>query len=122
MYKKNFITAVKRELRNLKAEITPEQAELLNPTTFNGTLSTSCFYGQLTGFFISEEASRLKQKCAVAFSNTFGDKPGHVEKIKDRGFKKHDVTYLEAYIYHDESKFAEIIAYLKGEIKTLPEM
>lgn len=129
MEKTQFFRSVEKEARNIKKFATEEEKQKLNFGRLAESQATQCYYGLMTGDCRQERAKKLMQQCCtVFFSNpaTCIEGLSIAENGKER-IKKRDYSFyvvfssLETFglIYSGNKEAAKIIAFIKGERKTL---
>ena len=131
--KKQFFVDVAKEVESLKKNATKEEIERLNITTLMPSKKDSCIYGQMTGDCTTARAIELIGMSCQRYINTSsaskirnngidfiqGNINGTSIPRRRSGFDVGWFSTLEAYIVLPEAKNKNIIAYLKGEKKTL---
>lgn len=112
--------AVLKEAKLLKKNATEQQLDALDFKILNGSNTTLCIYGQMTGCCFSPEAHNLILKCAVPWSDDLlsckvREKPKNgLENRASRSF-----TAIEHYICRKGANNKDLIYYLKGKRKKL---
>jgi hypothetical protein len=138
--KKQFISDVIAELKNIKKHATPIEINRLDFESFNPKNMDHCIYGQMTGNCLSLRASELIFLCCKRYVENRGyasynkldfktlkpgiNGPSIGETVGEFGFKRGWVNYLsslESYIMLEESKlkYKKIFAFLKGETEII---
>lgn len=107
-----FMNAVKREVKKLKAILTDEQKARLDAETFNGKRIDECFYGQIN-IGNSTDAFGLKNKASI-YAGAWNS--SELTKLnKDDSFGRWDITPLEVYAEYFDRGAKHLIPYIKGE-------
>jgi hypothetical protein len=145
--KKQLLTDVAKEVEAIKTNATAQEIAKLDIENFNGRHYKQCLYGQMTGdcfshraselifeccsrFFVGhpddkddglEEATEKKDSAVYQYAN--GEKYPDAEDVDTLNYERNNgvihYSSIEAYIMLKSAKPANIIAYLKGEMKDL---
>jgi hypothetical protein len=114
---------VLQEIENLKIYATYEEIGKLDFETFNPVHTKNCIYGQMTGDCFSPRAVELLDLCATPFSHftSTWDSTEATEFRENRNPNKLGNVFstLEYYIDNYSETNEQIIAYLKGDSKTI---
>ncbi len=136
--KKQFLADVMHEIDALKANADENEINKLNFENFDPISPSHCIYGQMTGNCCSPRAKELMDKCCIReldLTKIDGDinerdfievkemvngaYSGRTWRNDGNGRSYYYLSSLEGYIQLGHSKNKGIIAYLKGERKTL---
>lgn len=134
--KKQFLSDVMHEINMLKQHATAKELSRLNFDAFNPGHSENCVYGQMTFDCESDRAKELMDvscirqmnlkygfadidNCSFSEASNFinGQYDGNTWCGSMRNWSY--LSALEGYINLKDSKNKEIIAYMRGESKTL---
>lgn len=127
--KADFLKDVAKEAKNIKKHATREEIDNLSIERLYGRSPTRCIYGMLTGHCRLSRAIDLINMCCPIFFDKYkvpemDNGMRSISKAKN-GSKNPNPTGLshfsaiESYIIQPWAKNANLIAYLKGETKTL---
>lgn len=124
MTKTELEKLVRAEARKLKETALPEELARLDLESLNPFSGKTCIYGQMTGGCRSERSIELLAKCAVPLIGYCYDRtPELVETASaDMEFQPLSVRVfspIENWICNNPETNANLLAYLKGECKTL---
>lgn len=133
--KKQFLADVMHEIEMLKKYATEEEKAKLDFSTLNPIHEQRCIYGQLTNDCTSNRAAQLMNLSCIrqmdggdaetfqgkTFTNIAKNVNGEYDKRtwQSWGRKYSYMSVLEAYINLKSAKNADIISYIKGDLKTL---
>lgn len=118
MKKSEFLCMVQHELNTIKEKATKEEIEKLNFYAFNHDSSSSCIYGQMTGYCRSIRANELYPKNFDSIGIKLDNK--YVPFTKQAFVDGAWFTPLEKYLFMvKEPQHKKLIQYLKGEIETI---
>jgi hypothetical protein len=129
MISRKLVKEVHIEARKLRELATDAERGCLNFDTLNPRYPRECIYGQMTGLCYSRRAESLIAACASSYiaaesfleevSCSFepaSPKTTDIHKVLDT------VCYwspIEVYISHSDADNKQLVAFLKGERKTL---
>lgn len=134
--KTQFLDSVELEIERIKKFATKEERRRLNIEDFNPRSGGYCIYGLLTGYCRNPRAIELiKECCTFVMYNKTSKWPKTFTAMRDGVTRKEETlksnkealnntgyfSMLELYIVLNEGKQVneDILAYLKGDSKTL---
>lgn len=106
-----------KEIRALKMHATEDERAKLDFERLDTSSLYSCIYGQMTGDCYSSRALKLIKLCANQRHSFCRLNIDDIRESKPRVYANY--TDLEVFIKEFPEHNKEIIAYLRGEIKTL---
>jgi transcriptional regulator with XRE-family HTH domain len=126
MISRKLVKEVHIEAWKLRELATDEERAKLDFKTLKPDLSYRCIYGQMTGSCYSDRAERLIKSCAKVVIHGFGEvacslSTDSVDSVHTEWEEGEGQFFspIETYIANENADNKQLIAFLKGERKTL---
>ncbi len=119
MITKKLKQLVKQEADNIKIHATEEEIGRLDFDILDCFSVHECIYGEMTGHCFNERAIELLRKCSRPFSSSIETLREYDLVYFQYGHDTRAYSAIEFYISRPNAKNKELIAYIKGETKTL---